>query len=79
MELSTEQEHDIFFSEVARIRDMVRHLNRDIDNGKEPDGPYPASYREDRGARMTLKRARVRLHHVDAALSQLTIKLADHS
>lgn len=73
-EPTTENDRDMLFSEVAEIWQMVQHLTRDIDAGKEPDGPHPRVYREDRGKRMTLKVARRRLHHVEVRLKALAAK-----
>lgn len=77
MSLTPEQEAHaqtiwLICQEVGGIRNMARELIRDIDAGKEPDGQFPTLYREDKGARMTLKRARNRLHHIEVRLSKLT-------
>jgi len=77
MSLTPEQEaHEqtiwLIGQEVGLLRDMSRDLLRDIDVGKEPDGQFPQTYREDRGRRMTLKRVRDRLHHIEVRLSKLT-------
>lgn len=77
MSSATETDQDILLTELLEIHRMIRELNRDIDAGKEPDGRSPAIYREDRGRRMTLKRARGRLHHIEVRAHALGKKLSD--
>jgi hypothetical protein len=77
MNTFNQTDEDILLTEVMEIQKMTSDLMRDIDNGHEPHGPYPDTFREDRGKRMTLKVARQRLHHIDFRLRELAKKYSE--
>lgn len=67
----SDEEKFMLVSELGPLRDTLRTIQSEIDNGKEADGQFPKSYAEDRGRRMTLKLARAKVHHVQFKLHQI--------
>lgn len=71
----TEEEKYLLIQELGLLRDKLRTIQQEIDDGKEADGQFPKTYKEDRGRRMTLKLARNKVHHVQFKLNQIINQL----